>query len=104
MVLHGLEECLEELVGGADVGVEVHEVDASSDERDLRGLEVRMERHGAVPQADDGGGMLAVLAESVRGRRCIEKGRAGAPRPLRNRWVTGRVGGRARGAGGRALQ
>jgi len=43
VVLHGAEEHLEELVGGADAGVEVREVDASSGERDLRGLEVRME-------------------------------------------------------------
>ena len=49
VVLHGAEEHLEELVGGADAGVEVREVDASSGERDLRGVEVCVERRRAVP-------------------------------------------------------
>ena len=49
VVLHGAEERLEELIGSANAGVEVHEVDASSGERDLHGLEVRMERRRAVP-------------------------------------------------------
>ena len=47
--LHGSEERLEELVGGAEAGVEVREVDASSGERDLRGVEVCVERRRAVP-------------------------------------------------------
>ena len=74
VVLHVTEEHLEELVGGADVGVEVHEVDTASDERGLRGVEVRLERRGAIPEVDYGGGgpvAAAAVAEeggpSVRG-------------------------------------
>ena len=57
VVLHVAEERLEELVGGADAGVEVREVDASGSEHNLRGVE--------VPEVDDGGSRLVVAAVEV---------------------------------------
>lgn len=73
------------LVGGAEEGVEVNEIDASSGERNLRGVEVRVDHRRAVPTVL----AAAVAAESVRARRRAETGRAGVPRspresPLRN--------------------
>ena len=62
--------------------MEAREVSTSSSEPDLRGVEVRVERHRAVPQADDGGGGLAVATESVRTRRA-EMVRGGAARSPR---------------------
>jgi hypothetical protein len=79
-------------------GVEDREVDASSGELDVRGVEVRVEHRGAVPQADYGGGGLAVPAESVRGTRRAETGRAGAPREESPLWESGRES--QRGASG----
>ena len=52
--------------------MEALKVGVSSSEPDLRGVEVRVEHHRAVPQADDGGSGLAVATESVRRRRRAE--------------------------------
>ena len=60
--------------------MEAREVGASSSEPDLRGIEVRVERHRAIPQANDGGNGLAVATESVRRRRHVEMGCGGEAR------------------------
>jgi len=62
VVLHVAEERLEELIGGVDAGMEVREVDASGGEHNLRGVEVRVERRRAIPEADDGGSRFVVAA------------------------------------------